>query len=308
MAITSPLTADRLLGPGAERGERLARLAAIFTKSNSILSGQSVKVRIETNDWACPPAPAWSDGQNIWFKGSDIRDADFDSIVNLYGLNYHELGHILWTPRQSHPLATWAWRNRHWSTMNLLEDQRIETAMTRRWPSTAPWLTACVLRWVLADPKTLSTSYLLLRGRRFLPADVRGLSRQAFERQDLLPEVDRIVDAYRELRFPEKPNLRRVSERNLYDRAQALITDYSALIASLNNQPTSSPNHGNDETSPVTNGYPAPHDPNEANTDDQYDDEPQPGQGSDGDQNDQHDDTNDSGAGTPCCSCDGGSH
>ena len=58
------------------------------------------------------------------------------SVANLRGLNFHELSHILYTPRQGSEIVTWVKENDLFKAFNALEDQRIETLFTSRFPST----------------------------------------------------------------------------------------------------------------------------------------------------------------------------
>ena len=85
---------------------------------------------------------------------------------------------------------------------NALEDQRIETLFTSKYPSTIDWFTSTILIHFVDNKKAFTTSYPLLRGRRYLPTELRAKSRNAYPHQHQIDEISEIVDAYRTLIFP----------------------------------------------------------------------------------------------------------
>ena len=249
---------ERLYGPSDEQvadeqildafevDQRLRALSSIYQLTDSIIAGERLKISVVQNP---SPIPAWTTGTEIFFNALNVDTRDFYDVVKLHGLNFHELAHVLYSPRAGTSLLQWVIENSMFMSFNILEDQRIESLLTTRYPSTAPWLTAAVMRWVLQEPEALDRGYLFLRGRRFLPGEMRGMLRARFARQDLLPELDRIIDTYRRLVFPTD-----------YDQAQALVRAFDELLREvMPDQSTPDPNghHHHPENVP-NSGRPAP--------------------------------------------------
>jgi hypothetical protein len=249
---------ERLYGPSDEQvadeqildafevDQRLRALSNIYQLTDSIIAGERLKISVVQTP---SPIPAWTTGTEIFFNADNVDTRDFDDVVKLHGLNFHELAHVLYSPRAGTSLLQWVIENSMFMPFNILEDQRIESLLTTRYPSTAPWLTAAVMRWVLKEPEALDRGYLVLRGRRFLPGEMRGMLRTRFARQDLLPELDRIIDTYRRLVFPTD-----------YDQAQALVRAFNDLLREvMPDQNTPDPNgHHHDPQNVPTSGRPAP--------------------------------------------------
>jgi hypothetical protein len=92
--------------------------------------------------------------------------------------------------------------NDYLESANMLEDQRIETLLVARYPSIAPYLTATVARWLSSTPDEAMGNYMLVRGRRYLPIEIRQAFRDMFAKPELVPVIADIVDQYRVLAFP----------------------------------------------------------------------------------------------------------
>lgn len=209
--------------------ERMKSLASVYQLADSVLAGEKISVKVGAARGT--QAPAWTSGTEIFINTAQIGVHDFDDIVRLHGLNFHELSHVLYTPRAGTVLAKYCIENDLMPAFNMLEDQRIESLLTTKYPSTAPWLTAAVMRWVTNDPQAVDRGYLFVRGRRYLPGELRGLLRTMFCRRDLLSDIDRVVDTYRLLVFPTD-----------YDQAKSLIEQMQRLLAELGTGMPSDPN------------------------------------------------------------------
>jgi Mg-chelatase subunit ChlD len=179
---------------------RLAAMTTVYQTVDRAL-GNEDDIRVVLQWEPNMKAAAWTDGQKITINASQVDAIDFHNVDRFHGLNFHELSHVLFTPRSGSLLANWVRENRFHTAFNALEDQRIESLMTGRYPSVAPWLTTAILRWVIEN-EVSPTGYILVRGRKFLPGSLRGRLRATFCRQDLLPEVDAVIDQYRRLIFP----------------------------------------------------------------------------------------------------------
>lgn len=194
---------------------RLERMAQIFTRADSTLALKPINVHIVNQDGG---APAWSSASDIYFNESHINtEFDVQQLLAINGLNFHELAHVRYTPRNGSDICLWVIDNNYWTAFNALEDQRIETLMTARFPSTVTWFVATIAKYLLDTPEAFQTSYALIRGRRYLPVDIRRMSREAFNSQNLIPEIISVVDEYRTLIYPRdtakaKPLIERFNE------------------------------------------------------------------------------------------------
>lgn len=180
------------------RAVRLNALCRVYEQADRVLSGDPVIINVVDSG----PAPAWSDGQSITFNASEIEEMDLETLTQVNGLNYHELAHHLYTPRRGTTFIKWVLENDYLESANMLEDQRIETLLVARYPSIAPYLTATVARWLSSTPDEAIGNYMLVRGRRYLPIEIRQAFRDMFAKPELVPVIADIVDQYRVLAFP----------------------------------------------------------------------------------------------------------
>lgn len=181
-----------------ERAVRLNALCRVYEQADRVLTGDPVLVHVVPDG----PAPAWSDGASITINASEIEDMDLETLTQVNGLNYHELCHHLYTPRKGTTLMQWVLDNNYMRAFNILEDQRIETLFVARYPSVAPYLTATVARWLSNEPEEGMANYVCIRGRRYLPVEIRQAFRDVFASPEVIPAIIDIVDQYRLLAFP----------------------------------------------------------------------------------------------------------
>lgn len=210
---------DQFTEEAAERTLRLQALCRVYEQADRVLSGDPVQVVVVDEG----PAPAWSDGASIWLNASEVEDFDLAEMTQINGLNFHELAHHLYTPRRGTELVKWVLNRGYHTAFNLLEDQRIETLLTGRYPAIVPFLTATIVRWLGRDMQSVQLNYVAIRGRRYLPLNIRHAFRDMFVRPDLIPDIARIVDEYRLLAFNRD-----------YKRAQVLIEEFAKLLDDLN--------------------------------------------------------------------------
>lgn len=182
-----------------EKKQKLERFTQFFGRVNSAFTFRKVTVKVEESPIG---APAWSGASEVTFN-SRLLDLDSPrSIAGLKGLDLHEISHILYTPREGSEIFTYVQENNYLQAYNALEDQRIETLFTGKYPSTIDWFTATILIHLVDNEDSFQYSYPLLRGRRYLPTDVRARSRNAYPNQNDIAEICDIVDTYRTLIFP----------------------------------------------------------------------------------------------------------
>ena len=206
-----------------ESRRRLDAMARVFTKTDRVLSGEDVVCTVHHDGRSALPAPSWTDGKTITFNKKMIGDvASIEDIIRLSGLNYHELAHVLLTPRQDTVVVKQVQANRMHIAFNMLEDQRIETFLTAMYPSIIPYLVSTVMRFCVANESQWKTNFPLIFGRKYLPKDVRDEFKRRFARQDLVPQFEDIITEYRKVTYP-----------NDELRAIELITAYHALLRSM---------------------------------------------------------------------------
>lgn len=197
--------------------QRIERFAQFFGRVNSALTLRKVRVKVENSTIG---APAWSGASEVVFNSRLLGNLNTaKEIAGLRGLDLHEVSHILYTPREGSEIFEWCRDNDFLFAYNALDDQRIETLFTTRYPSTIDWFTSTILIHFVDDPKAFETSYPLLRGRQYLPTELLARSRNAFPKQDQLDEICDIVDQYRLLVFPADT-----------EKAKDLIRRFDALL------------------------------------------------------------------------------
>ena len=216
---------------------RLNLLTQTYQLADSILArGAIVTQRVSEPNRR---EATWTDGKIVYVNDAQITATDFDNIENLNGANFHELSHILFSPRRGTAFIKDIQARGMEQTYVILEDQRIETLLSIMYPSTTPWLSSQILRWILKSPSVEEYGYIYIRGRRYLDGKLRGLLRSTFCRSDLLPEIDRIIDAYRKLVFPRD-----------FAIATQLIEEFHEILKDLMPPQDGAANH--------TSGYESP--------------------------------------------------
>lgn len=208
----SPWGGDARSELDQERIIQLGALCRVYEQADRVLTGDPLIVNV----MAGGPAPAWSDGAAIYINQEEISEMDMETLTQVTGLNYHELAHHFYTPRKGTELIKWVLQNDYMEATNILEDQRIETLLCARYPAVAPYLIGTVARWLGETPEETSGAYILVRGRRYLPVEIREAYRDAFAFPELIPNIMDIVDQYRLLAFPRD-----------YMKAQILIERFN---------------------------------------------------------------------------------
>ena len=182
------------------RQERLQRFTQFMGRVNSAFTFRKVTVKVENSPIE---APAYSGASQVTFNSRLLGDLSTPKeIAGIKGLDLHEVCHILYTPREGSDIFEFVRDNSLFMAYNALEDQRIETLFTSKYPSTIDWFTSTILIHFVDNKKAFTTSYPLLRGRRYLPTELRAKSRNAYPHQHQIDEISEIVDAYRTLIFP----------------------------------------------------------------------------------------------------------
>lgn len=223
--------------PLMTRGDiRVEAWRTVLQKADRILSGQPVTVQVtDANGVGTAGVPAWSDGANIHLNkemlAELIRKRDpLTAILRLKGLNYHELCHVLYTPRMSddYPKRVLAkakdtgdksW----WYAFNALEDQRIETWFTATYGASRRYFEAIILEWIIRDGNAEAAT--LVYGRKYLTPAIRVQAGRVFEKKygaQLYTDFKVVIDEYIALELPTQST-----------KAMVLLTEYHELLAKM---------------------------------------------------------------------------
>lgn len=204
-----------------ERTNRLNAIAGVYQRANRIITGEEVTVNVvndkdmETN--------AWSNGKDITINGLLVEDLTDDSIISLNGINYHELAHVMFSPRQGSNLGIYAKENKLYRALAILEEGRSEQLLITRYPAVRKYLEASAYTYLLAEkPKDWGKKFHLVTGRAYLPLELRQyvLDKAIAEYGlELITEVHSIIHEYRTLVFPRD-----------FDKAKALAHRLSKIV------------------------------------------------------------------------------
>jgi Mg-chelatase subunit ChlD len=224
----------------ASESVRLDAWRSVFEKTNRILSSRAINVKVVPGEQVpgnLLNVPGWSDGETIHFNGPLVLDMlrmkdALAAVLRLKGLNYHELSHVLFTPRQSEELprkvidrATKEGDPTWWWAMNALEDQRIETWFTASYGPSRRYFEAAVLQWLITDGN--AEAAVLLHGRKYLSAKIRVQAEQVFVKKysvDLLQRFQAVIDQYLTVVLPTDSV-----------RAFLLVSKYRDLLKEMQN-------------------------------------------------------------------------
>ena len=204
---------------------RVTKLASVFARANSVLTGKRITVNVVDNK--AQKAPAWSSTTEVWLNLAEIKD-DFSarSLTSLQGLDFHELAHLRYTPRNGHALPKWVKENNLWEAFNCLEDSRIENLLVGYLPTTANWLVATITDYLLSDTSAVETAFPLITGRKYLPAELQQLATDSYKRPQDIDELFDLVVEYNGFIFEGADN-------DTIERAQQVIKRFSELIDQL---------------------------------------------------------------------------
>lgn len=212
------------------RNNELDAFCSVFQRADRILTGlANCEVNVSEDK---TPIPAWSDGKSVTFNVSSIKTITEDTLMSLHGLNYHEVGHLLYTPRVGSDLGAWVkeqgdvreerewdYDNSRWTTtttgdvryryaFNLLEDFRSENYLITKYPSVQPFLQAVVAQYAIdsTEPDEFDSVFILLAGRPYFADSLIRLTAGFYARAyglDKTKQLYTLSNEYRKLVFPK---------------------------------------------------------------------------------------------------------
>ena len=184
---------------------------SVVRRVAAVLSSERVNVPIHANP--ASRASAWTDFRKIVVNYEEHDDPRV-TLATLRGFLYHEGGHV----RFSVPFKTLrrlvgkpalpegVTMARLQGAWNVLEDQRMETAVVSASPRKAAYFTPMVLTFLCDSPIRAGANYPLLVWRRYLPKHIRRGARAMFvtaHGEDFTREVERLVARYVRATTPE---------------------------------------------------------------------------------------------------------
>ena len=208
-------------------------LLEFFRKVNSTVARRPVPVKwVWTNSLSSAEqsAIAFTDGETIFLNPSKFRVfknaihtdnilSTVGAIAEIKGASYHELAHILWTPRKhSEPTKTIAGlaQIQPFSTIfrsyNILEDQRIESRFVAKYRGSEGYFISMASSFIYNDDackQNPAMVFILSYGRRFLDPSIVSMSEKLFEKyindenmSVSIQEIKDLIDEYRKMVFP----------------------------------------------------------------------------------------------------------
>lgn len=209
--------------------QRISALSRVFAKTDRILTGRrEVTVKMALSKDSGVPAPGFSDGQNIVINYDRIPDVKKAvGLVRLSAVNYHELSHLLFTPRD-HGFRQRIRGANAMLAFNILEDQRIETLFVAKYRPASKYFTEMNVQLFLKNEKAWPTAFFYTHGRRYMPLEIRQELESAFAgTPQQMEDAKKIIDEYRLLAMTTATDLNRgfVLACNLRDIMQSLKDD-----------------------------------------------------------------------------------
>lgn len=220
------------IGEAAKLRRKLEAFRVVYEKADRILSGTPVRIAMVLDPpYELETAPGWTDGETISLNArvinNDLGNLPMSGIVlHTKAVNYHELCHVLYTPRFSDDICVWVRAEMGksnpyaaipqnavtepsdaflWYAFNALEDQRIEMLFSGKYRPAIPYFEAIALKWLVNNAALAAESFPLIYGRRFLAANVRSSAERAFVAKygnDLATRFKECIDAYLGVVYP----------------------------------------------------------------------------------------------------------
>lgn len=226
-------------------------LRAHLQKVNRIISSTGVKVIL--SEGRATETSAWTDGQDVWLSQGRIQEdltntTLSNTVMRVRGRNYHEVSHILFTPRVDSDIHKWLsntavgnvailpvderYRAFLWKAWNVLEDQRIETLFTTLYGPSRPYFRAAILDAVVKNtrPGAAESMHGLLHGRKYISAQTRLKAYELFAKvhgRDLADRVSKCINNYLLVTYPTNQLL-----------AQGCLKEMATILAELSGDPS----------------------------------------------------------------------
>ncbi|CAB4195156.1 hypothetical protein UFOVP1279_68 [uncultured Caudovirales phage] len=200
--------------------------------------------------------PAATDGTTIFLNRNLLQQqrygpktTDQQRAITLKGCVYHELGHILYSPGSQGHLRRSFWKEPEQNYIlqnvwNILEDGRMETIFSQRFPRAASYFSQIVCEYIL-NPGHIDNvgTALLVTGRRYLPVALR----EAAERNIVNLVGETVAAELRSLvtTFHRTPNSRPAEQLAVIKAVAAIIVGADGDVT--NEAPVGDGQHNQEE-------------------------------------------------------------
>lgn len=183
--------------------QRARALGSSLGKTNRLLTGdRAVQVHTQTKNTmdrhhaaaGLEKYPGYTVYPNIYLNVDQFGEiAKPETMIQLLGLNYHELAHVIYTPRKFKGVLPSYLR----TAFNVLEDQRIESFFTAQYEPAGKFFTEMVIRFIVGDQNAWGSAFMWTHGRSFLPLEIRDEFEQRFALPQHVEEVKKLIDRYK---------------------------------------------------------------------------------------------------------------
>jgi len=216
-----------------DNANRLNAISGVYQKADRIITGDA-SLTVSVIEDKTMDTPAMSNGKEIVFNANLIEDLNADTITSLHGINYHEVAHVLFSPRAGSDLGKFIKEKKLLRATQFLEEGRVEKLLTSKYPSTKLFLEATSTDYILKSASSeWGEHFPVITGRTYLPLDIRQIIADKFIARygmAMATTVHDIVHEYRSLVFPRD-----------FDRAKQLLIQFANLVGydqDQNKQPT----------------------------------------------------------------------
>lgn len=182
-------------------------LASVFARTDRVMTGRDLRV-VPVTDYGSS-TPSWTDGRDVFLNSVVLDDpTSLEAIVNLTGVNYHEVAHVLWTPRTDSYMTRVVVREGLFPYFNMLEDQRIESIFVTLYPSLAKYFTSMMLRYLAKSEQQWKYNFPLTHGRRYLDPAIREAFEDRYKgKRSNMAAIKEAIDYYRTCTLGHRGNL-----------------------------------------------------------------------------------------------------
>lgn len=204
-----------------EKMNRLNAVAEVYQRANRIITGEDITVEVVSD--STMETSARSNGVDIQLNALHIEDLTDESIISLHGLNYHELAHIMFSPRVGSDLGKYIKDNKLFHACSIAEEGRAEQLLTLKYPAVRLFLEGSLYTYLLAKPSSeWGEVFYLVTQRTYLPLELRQMvTNKGIEMYgiDIVKELHSILHAYRTLSFPTD-----------FDKAKELLQRLAQIV------------------------------------------------------------------------------
>lgn len=214
-------------------------LGQTMQKTDRILTGDmKLKVIPTTSRENGMNLPGFSTDNQIFFNYDKFKNiGSASTLVALMGLNYHELSHILFTPKNGRPLRERLLGSgtyfRYW---NVLEDQRIESLFRAMYPPSGKYFTQMVIDFMVENEQTWPLAHATVYGRKFVPKNIRDGFKDRWAGTDSeRREVEDLIDEFKSINFAalDYDNTGEVFGDHTITRATRIIERYATILQNI---------------------------------------------------------------------------